>query len=183
MSLGFRKSLFGFNTSDVIEYIEKTHRKFKTKTDALNEKADELSKELNLSKENYEKLLEEKNIISEKLEAFTQKADEIERLSENIGKLYLVSQANAQAIMSNAQDSSSLANVEVQKNISAIDEAHASLNELRQNIIKTSDDFIKEVDVLLSSLNTTREKIAENTTKAEDAKQSFESVYQSIVSE
>ena len=183
MSIGFRKSLFGFNCNDVLEYIEKAHRKFKIKTDALNEKAEELKVELNLSKENYEKLLEEKNIINEKLDAFTQKADEIERLSENIGKLYLVSQANAQAIMSNAQESSALANSEVEKNLSAIDEAHISLEELRQSITKTSDDFIKEVDILLNSLNKTREQITANTQNCEEAAEDFEAVYESIVNE
>ncbi len=183
MSVGFRKSLFGFNCNDVLEYIERTHKKFKNKTDALTQKAEELSKELNLSKENYEKLLEEKNTISEKLDEFTKKADEIERLSENIGKLYLVSQANAQAIMSNAHESSSLATIEVEKNLSAIDEAHLSLNELRQSIIKTSDDFIKEVDVLLGSLDATREQITANVQNSEQATEEFKAVYESIVNE
>ncbi len=183
MSIGFRKSLFGFNCNDVLEYIEKTHRKFKNKADALTQKTEELKEELNLSKENYEKLLEEKNIISEKLDAFTQKADEIERLSENIGKLYLVSQANAQAIMSNAEESSSLAKSEVEKNLSAIDEAHISLEALRNNITKTSDDFIKEVDNLLNSLNTTREQITANTKNCEEATEDFKAVYESIVNE
>ena len=183
MSVGFRKSLFGFNCNDVLEYIEKTHRKFKNKADALTQKADELKEELNLSKENYEKLLEEKNIISEKLDAFTQKADEIERLSENIGKLYLVSQANAQAIMSNAEESSALAKSEVEKNLSAIDEAHISLEELRNSITKTSDDFIKEVDNLLNSLSETREQITANTQSCEEATEDFQAVYESIVNE
>jgi len=183
MSIGFRKSLFGFNCNDVIDYIEKSHKKFKLKADELTKKAEELSKQLNLEKKEYEKLLEEKNIISEKLDAFTAKADEIERLSDNIGKLYLVSQANAQAIMSNAEQNQDLANSEVQKNLSAIEEAHASLNALRENIVKTAEDYIKEVDSLLSSLDTTHEQIAINTQKCEEATQSFEAVYESITSE
>ena len=183
MSIGFRKSLFGFNCNDVLEYIEKAHKKFKNKADALTEKAEELSKELNLSKENYEKLLEEKNIISKKLDTFTQKAEEIERLSENIGKLYLVSQANAQAIMTNAQESSSLASSEVEKNLTAIDEAHISLEELRRSITKTSDDFINEVDNLLNSLNATREQITANTQKSEQAAEEFQTIYENIVNQ
>ena len=158
-------------------------KEFKNKTEELSAKADELANELNLSKENYEKLMEEKNAISEKLDSFSQKAEEIERLSENIGKLYLVSQANAQAIMSSAQESSSLTNLEVEKNLSVIDEAHVSLNELRRNIQKTSDDFIKEVDVLLGSLNATREQITANIANSETALKDFEEVYQEIVTE
>ncbi len=183
MALGFRKSLFGFNCDDVVDYIEKTHKKFKMKADALTKTADELSEKLELSKKDYEKLLEEKNAISEKLDAFTAKADEIELLSEKIGKLYLVSQTNANAIISNAEDSNAKSLLEVEKNLSAIDEAHVSLNALRDNIIKTSEDFIKEVDSLLSSLEVTREQITENTQKSEEAIENFEEVFESIVNE
>lgn len=183
MSIGFRKSLFGFNCNDVIEYIEKAHKKFKLKADELTNKTEELSKQLNSSKEECERLLEEKNVISAKLDEFTAKADEIERLSENIGKLYLVSQANAKAVMSNAEESQDLANSEVQKNLSAIDEAHNSLNALRESIIKTSEDYIKEVDSLLASLDTTREQIVVNTQKSDQAIEDFETVFESIVTE
>ena len=92
---GFRRSLFGFNTDDVLEYIEKTHKSFSKKQDALNQKADSLAKDLELSKEQYDNLMAEKAIVDEKLNAFVEKYEEIEKLSENIGKLYLVAQANA----------------------------------------------------------------------------------------
>lgn len=183
MSIGFRKSLFGFNCDDVIDYVEKAHRKFKLKSDELTQKADDLSAQLKLSQEAYDKLLAEKNEISEKLEAFTKKADEIEQLSENIGKLYLVSQTNAQAIISNAESSSELINLEVNKNLSAIDDAHASLNALRENIVKTSDSFIKEVENMLSSLDVTRQQITQNTQNSQDAINEFETVFESIVND
>lgn len=183
MSIGFRKSLFGFNCDDVIDYVEKAHRKFKLKSDELTQKADDLSTQLKLSQEAYDKLLAEKNEISEKLEAFTKKADEIEQLSENIGKLYLVSQTNAQAIISNAESSSELINHEVNKNLSAIDDAHASLNALRESIVKTSDSFIKEVENMLSSLDVTRQQITQNTQNSQDAINEFETVFESIVNE
>ncbi|MBE6787360.1 MAG: hypothetical protein E7537_03325 [Ruminococcaceae bacterium] len=183
MAIGFKKSLFGFNCDDVINYIERLQRKFKNKTEELNQKTQELENELNISKENYQKLLEEKNDLSEKLDSISQKTEEIERLSENIGKLYLVSQANAQVVMSSAQQNSSLAKSEVEKNISAIEEAHISLNELRQSIRSTSENFIKEVDVLLGSLDATREQISKNIETSQTATQDFEKVYESIVNE
>ena len=176
MSIGFRKSLFGFNCNDVIDYIEKAQKKFKIKADTLSQKLDASQKE-------YEKLLAEKNEISKKLDAFAAKSKEIEQLSEKIGKLYLVSQTNAQAIMTNAEENNAIAQTEVEKNLSAIDEAHISLNALRENIIKTSDDFIKEVDVLLSSLDATREQITQNTKITQEAIENFEAVYESIVNE
>lgn len=176
MAIGFRKSLFGFNQNDVVDYIEKTHKKFKIK-------ADELTNQLEEAKKNYEALTKEKNEISEKLNEFTKKADEIEMLSEKIGKLYLVSQSNAQAIMTNAQENSVKSQQEVDKNISAIEEAHISLNALRESIIETSDNFIKEVDTLLTSLATTREQITDNIKESNNALENFHEVYESIVTE
>ncbi len=178
---GFRRSLFGFNTDDVLEYIEKTHKSFSKKQEALNEKADSLASELELSKEQYENLMAEKAIVDEKLNAFNQKYEEIEKLSENIGKLYLVAQANAQAIMNSSENSLNLSNVEVEKNLNTINEAHASLDEIRENIVKTSNDFVNELDELINSLVQTKEKITANTDTAKNAKETFDQVYESIV--
>lgn len=180
MSVGFRKSLLGFNCSDVIEYIENTHKTFVKKEKDLNSKVENLCSELELSKSAQDKLLTENRELSSKLEEFNAKYEEIERLSENIGKLYLVAQANARAIMESSEANSQLASAEVSRNLSSIDEAHESLKELRAEITKTSDDFINEVDRLISSLNTTREQIAVNTETAENAKSDFEEVYKSI---
>ena len=181
MSVGFRKSLFGFNCEDVTNYIQKMHKNFAQKTDILNEKADSLAKELKLSKEDYLKLMGEKQIVEEKLNAFNEKYEEIERLSDNIGKLYLVAQANAQAIMANSKENAKLSDMEVEKNLTSIDEAHESLNSLRESIVKTSDDFVAEVNQLINSLENTRQKITENTKTNEHAKEQFDKVYESIV--
>ena len=181
MSVGFRKSLFGFNCDDVIEYISRTHKTFVDKEKKLSEKVDGLVRELDISKSEAEKLASEKQELDAKLAEFTAKYEEIERLSENIGKLYLVAQANAQAIMESSANSAKITAEEVSKNLYTIDEAHDSLKELRQSITRTSDDFVAEVDRLISSLNTTREQIAANTEAEDNAKNTFEEIYKSIV--
>ena len=180
---GFRRSLFGFNTDDVLEYIEKTHKSFSKKQNALNEKAENLANELSLSKEQYENLMAEKAVVDEKLNAFMAKYDEIEKLSENIGKLYLVAQANAQAIMSSSEENLNMSNEEVSKNISTIDEAHDSLGEIRQNIIKTSEKFVSELDELIQSLVETKAKISNNNNEANQAIDEFDKFYDSIVNQ
>lgn len=180
MAVGFRKGLFGFNCGDVMEYIERSHKKFAEKEKNLSAQVESLSKELDLSNENYKKLNEEKEIISQKLNEFSAKYEEIERLSENIGKLYLVAQANAQAIMKNSTDSAKLSDAEVEKNLSVIDEAHSSLEELKRDIVRTSDDFVAEVDSLIASLNETKENIASNTLDTESCKSRFDEVYKSL---
>ncbi len=178
---GFRRSLFGFNTDDVLEYIEKTHKSFSKKQDALNQKADSLAKDLELSKEQYDNLMAEKAIVDEKLNAFIEKYEEIEKLSENIGKLYLVAQANAQAIMKNSESSLNISNAEVEKNLNSIDEAHASLDEIRANIVKTSEDFVSELDELIQSLVDTKDKITGNNKEAKDSIENFDKFYESLM--
>ncbi len=181
MAIGFKKSLFGFNCADVVEYIEKTHKSFVQKEKGLNEKVEKLLGELDTAKELTEKLELEKQELDLKLSEFTAKYEEIERLSENIGKLYLVAQTNAQAIISNSEESARISNEEVTRNLYTIEEAHNSLENLRQHIAKTSDDFIAEVDKMMTSLNATREQISANTDKTVAAKNEFEEVFESIV--
>ena len=175
MAVGFRKSLFGFNSNDVIEYIESTHKSFVKKEKDLKADIEALKNELELSNKKCDKLE-----IDKKLAEFNAKYDEIERLSENIGKLYLVAQTNAKAIIENSENNAKIAEDEVNKNIYSINEAHESLKNLRQSIIKTSDDFVAEVDTLISSLNATCQKISNNSEAAENAKNQFEAIFASI---
>lgn len=181
MSIGFKKSLFGFNCSDVISYIDKTHKIFIEKEKNLNLKINELENTVQNSIIEKQKLEEEKQVMEAKLNEFYAKYDEIERLSENIGKLYLVAQENAKAIIENSENSAKLINDEVSRNLYTIDEAHESLFALRQNISRTSADFVSEVENLLSSLSKTKEQIAEKTEAAAEAKEQFEEIYNSIV--
>ena len=181
MSVGFRKSLFGFNCDDVISYIERSQKSFTEKQKELSEKVTSLAAELELSGENYKVLEAEKEQISKKLADFNDKYEEIERLSENIGKLYLVAQANAQAIMANSKKNAELSQSEVSKNLSTIDEAHKSLVELKKNIAKTSGEFMAELDGLIESLNETRIQVSQNTLSAERAKEQFDEVYKALV--
>ncbi len=177
---GFRKSLFGFNCEDVMSYIERSQNSFAKKEKDLSEKLNQLNNELDLSNENYNKLNAEKEAIAKKLSDFSEKYEEIERLSENIGKLYLVAQANAQAIMENSENSLKLADAEIEKNLSTIEEAHTSLDELKQNILKTSSDFVNELDGLINSLVETKNNISENTTSGIEYKNQFDEVYKAI---
>ena len=95
MSIGFKKSLLGFNCSDVINYIDKMHRAFSEKEKNFNSKIIGLEKEIDAVNLEREKLLAEKCELDRQLNEFNAKYEEIERLSENIGKLYLVAQENA----------------------------------------------------------------------------------------
>ena len=180
MSVGFRKSLFGFNSNDVIEYIEKAQHSFNKKEAALNEKLDDLKAALERSNENCKILATEKQELQSQLDDFNAKYEDIERISENIGKLYLVAQTNSKVIMENSKSNAELTDAEVERNLGSINEAHKSLEELRQRITKTSEDFVLEVDRLISSLDTTRDQINRNSTAIEEAKKEFFNVFANI---
>lgn len=181
MSVGFRKSLFGFNSQDVMEYIDRNHRSFAKKEDELNTKISELTSLLEHSRNEQEKLELEKTELNKKLDSFNEKYEEIERLSENIGKLYLVAQSNAQAIINNAKNEAKIAEEEVNKNIVSIDETHNALAELKADIIRTSEEFSAKVDTLVNSLTNAREKIAVDSNLILENSENFDKVYSSIV--
>lgn len=180
MAVGFRKSLFGFNCSDVMEYIEKTHKGFSIKQSELSAQVDSLSKELNLTKEGYNKLHSEKEKIEAELNKFTEKYEDIQRLSENIGKLYLVAQANAQSIMAASEENAGISQREVSKNLESIKLAHVSLEELKENIETAANEFADKLNELIASLDDVKSQITQNTNLIGNKKEDFKSLFQSI---
>ncbi len=177
MSVGFRKSLFGFNCDDVMGYIESTHKQFHEKETVLNEKIELLDEKLSSANKQLEEVMAAKSAIEAQLKEYTDKYDEIERLSQNIGKLYLVAQANAKAIMQNSNESSELAKEEINKNLYSIDVAHESLNSLKADIMQTSADFVAKVENLVTSLTNTRTQISANNAQNKDLSRDFENLY------
>lgn len=180
MAAGFRKSLFGFNTEDVLEYINKTHRNFSKKETEFNDKIADLEKEITLSKQNFENLAKEKAALEIELAAFRSKQDEIRLISENIGKLYLVAQANAKAVMNSSVENAELVNKETQKNMEVLSEAHLSLDSLQEEIKQTTESFVTQMEELLASLNNTKNQISENRKVSNDAENEFAEVYTAI---
>lgn len=152
MSVGFRKSLFGFNCDDVSQYVQKTHKAYTEKEIELKEQIEDLNTKNEVLKEQLMAINAEKAELEGKLKEFTDKYDEIERLSKNIGKLYLVAKSNADTIMKEAQASAAIARREAQKNIDSIMSAHKSLGDVKGDIVNTSARFAKDIDALEKSL-------------------------------
>ena len=159
MAAGFRKSLFGFNCDDVVAYIEKTHKAHTEKEIVLKEQIEDLGEENSSLKEQMNELLTVKADLEAKLKEFTDKYDEIERLSQNIGKLYLVAKSNAQTVMKEAKASADIAHREALKNIASITDAQEALSGIKENIVNTSAGFAKDIDALTKSLVEARDII------------------------
>ena len=183
MSVGFRKSLFGFNCDDVISYIDETHKKFSEKESTLNQKIDALDVTLANVNTQLQDVKNAKAAVEAQLKEYTDKYDEIERLSQNIGKLYLVAQANAKSIMQNSAENKDTVNREVERNLHSIDNAHESLAALKAEIMQTSADFVAKVDTLVSSLNTAREQIGTKNTESRELAEQFENMLSEMTNE
>lgn len=157
--MGFRKGLFGFNCDDVMEYIEAKHKEYADKETVLNERIEELSDLLNNAQRELGDLRQAKKTAEDKLKKYTDKYEEIDRLSQNIGKLYLVAQANAQSVMNSAEENRKESLSEVEKNLNSIENAHRSLEEIKAKVEKTSSDFSDEINALMLSLDNTKRSI------------------------
>lgn len=169
MSAGFRKSMFGFNCNDVMQYISELHRKFSSKESELSaqlaqqkKEKDELDAQLEAMKDKISTLEAQKQSAEEELSRFTEKYDEVERLSQNIGRLYMVAQSNARSVAAGSAENLELSRREVKGNLDAIDEAHTSLEETRARVVQTSQDFVSSIDALIASLSDTRSRLASN---------------------
>ncbi|MCQ2454790.1 MAG: hypothetical protein MJ090_01395 [Clostridia bacterium] len=180
MSVGFRKSLFGFNSDDVMNYIEKTHKDFVEKETVLNEKIDQLSALLNSTKSQLSQTLAEKETIESELKEYTDKYDEIERLSQNIGRLYLVAENNAAAIIESAKQNRDISAEEVTRNISCADNTYSSLSSLREEIEKTSAEFSAKIQSLMASLNKAKADIYQNDLFGEKKIEEYEELVKSL---
>ena len=180
MSVGFRKSLFGFNCDDVIEYIEQSHKKFSEIENELNQKIDTLDTTIANVNTQLDDVKAAKAAVEAQLKEYTDKYDEIERLSQNIGKLYLVAQANAKSIMQNSAETRDITNREVEKNLHSIDNAHEALAALKAEIMQTSDDFVNKVDTLVTSLATAREQVSQKNTDNRELTEQFENLFADI---
>ena len=73
-----------------------------------------------------------------------------------------------------------IAEEEINKNLSLLNNAQDSYNEIKENIIKSTYDFVGGVDGLLQSIEDSVKKIQGNNILDENAKNEFEAIYENI---
>ena len=160
MAEGFRKSFFGFNCDDVMAYINKAHKRFTEKEDVLKEINAELTSDLEDAKSEILKQNLKIQELEAQLDIFKSKQEELERLSEEIGQLYIVSKQNAISIIENAEETRKAAQEEVMRNITAIENAHKLLEEIKTNVTETSLEFSDKVTTLSNELDNAKSEIS-----------------------
>lgn len=180
MALGFRKSLFGFNQEDVTEYISRQAIKNSEIQTELNAKIKNNEEQISSLKEVLDIANEENSNMTKQLEFYREKYEEVKTLSDNIGKLYLVAQTNAKAIMTAANEAKTATDSEIQQNIAAIDAANDALNSVKLKINDLCDNFTNDVEKLNETLKNTKSIIENSTTEQVKQADNFEKVYKSL---
>ncbi len=180
MAFGFRKSLFGYNQEDVAEYLNKQSIKHAEVRTDLNGKIKAKEEEISSLNEKLNSVISEKENLEKDIVFYREKYEEVKTLSDNIGKLYLVAQTNAKAIMSAANEAKSATDTEIEQNINAINEANSALNSVKEKINDLCRNFTSDVEKLNETLENTKSIIEKSTETQEERAENFEKVYANL---
>ncbi len=181
MALGFRKSIFGYNCEEVSEYLHKKDYENKQVVSSLNQKISGLTDELSKINSTNEELSANIKELTEQLNFYKAKYEEVKSLSENIGKLYLVAQTNAKAIINSANETRTLTETEIEENLALINNTNSSLSQLKGDLINLSNSFVSEIERLSASLEQIKDLAQGSKENADEKTQSFQAVYDNIV--
>lgn len=174
--IGFRRELLGFNREDVIEYIKKSQKEFNVREETLVSSIDKLNirnaqliDELTVIPELEAKLkLSEATVIKlqEELDNLENKKAELDRLSQDIGKMYLVAKSNADSINRSTKESSERTFYEINKSLNALENMHTKLTNIKESITSASTNYANELSSIFESF--------------EDAKISIKEIFEQI---
>ncbi len=151
MSKKFRNSLFGFNRDDVMDFVVESREKegkLKLKCEELNLSIEELNS----------KLASMEKIVAD----FKQREESLTRLSESIGRLFLVAQANAEAVTKAAEENATKATLCVESNMRIASETESRLEEIGLELNKRTEQYLEDIESLKIQLSEARNTIEEN---------------------
>ncbi len=184
MAIEFRTGFLGFNKDDVLNYVHLKDRELKTLSAELNAKIAELEKRLDRLKEEHlsdistiEKLSKENTELNIKASEYDRKTAEIDAMSANIGKLYLVSKSTAKTIVADAEESSRIVSAQTDKSIDNIEQTQASLKELAEEILSASQSFVSRIGEFNRTLEDAKSKIDENKSNSSAVSEEFAELY------
>ncbi len=166
MSKGFRKSLFGFNTDDVINYITASDKTAKAKTEELKKQIAELkSKNDALTAKNGE--------LSEKLAEYESKEEQIRLMSESVARMYLSAKTTSQLMIEKAEESRKLIENENQEQLDTLNRTSESMLSVKEQISSTAEEYCASLQALCVSLEDIKNEINKNNKDTEEAIKEF----------
>ena len=166
MSKGFRKSLFGFNISDVLSYISATDKAAKEKTDNLN-------KEIAALKEQNEKLADANKNLVQKNAEYESKKEQIRVMSENVARMYMSAKTTSQLMIEKAEENRRLLNNENKEQLEALAKTNKSMISVKEQITATTEDYCETLSELCASLEKIKVEIDKNGKDTDEAIKSF----------
>lgn len=151
MGNGFKKEFMGYNKQEVCNYISVLSQE--------NEKAlQDLREEITtLRNENAE--------IKAKLGEYENRAESIEKLSKAIGRLYVISKANADAVNAESDKIKKRCREEERLSSEYVDSIEKLLRSAEDELKNLSEQAANKIDELTESLNSCREKNPTHTLK------------------
>ena len=186
MSNKFRTGFFGFNKEDVLAFVLSSKEKLNSnerEISALKETIDALSHENVEYRDKLEVLSVKAADMESQLEDYISKEAAITRLSESIGKLYLVAQANAKTIIDSAKSSTDISKRIVSENIAAAEGAGSDLSEIEAELKAKTESFTNELAAIKTKLEEAKEKISVNSSDADDSELILDKLIENVDAE
>ena len=175
-TINLRNSLFGYNKDDVFNYIKALNDKADKTKSELNEKISSLEgnisglkNEISSLEDSKASLLEEKDKILSELEEYKSREAAITELSESIGRLYIVAQANAKIIANSAKDNADIVNAQAKSHLAAVDSANHELSTIKSEIAEMTRRFTEEIERISVELTVAKTKLEANSELIEEA--------------
>lgn len=183
MAVKFKNSLLGFNKEDVLKYVysvKETEAQNEQKITELEQKLLALTTELDKTKSSLSDAKTENVQLKVKVEDFEAREASITRLSESIGKLYLVAKTNAKTIVNAAKESVELSKAAVDKNIQLAETTGECLSDIENELLATAQKFTAEIESIKQRLNDTKLKVSENNTVIDEKESVMNSLMESV---
>ena len=97
--------------------------------------------------------------LSGKVAAFESQQEEIERLSQGIGRLYLTAQTNVESMLADAEQLTGQASKEAENRLHALSDCEEQLLELRRQMADAFRRYDAELDNMCASLREAKETV------------------------
>lgn len=168
MAIKFRNSFLGFNKDDVLKYIYSV-KETAAQNEAKLSESEALIKKLTDELESVSSALNESNALCADLQAkvndFEQREAALTKLSESIGKLYLVAKANARTIISTAEENVKISRLAVDKNLQTATFTGDNLSDIENELAATAQKFSAEIKLVREKLEETKSAVKLNDAK------------------
>ena len=180
----FKKALFGFSSRSVLEYIEQVQAEAVATQNELNARISELENKIGAAEQlasikssECDALSAELVMLRGRLEEKEQEADSLRRECEKnddirnrVGDIFIEARTNANSIIDNARSNAhrleSTAAHCAETAVNNIDRAYEELQQLRDNMRTTFDDFCRRLSEMGDALEGARREISHTTAPA-----------------